>query len=487
MGCMKVGLKKNLNISDELLSLDPDAIDFDDKMQVKTLICQLLNVIEQLVQVNQELQLENQRLKDEINRLKGEKGQLKFIPGMSNKDGDIFRWKRSKKWKKNGKKSRIKIDKVEVIRVDPGILPSDAEHKGYRDVVVQNITFETCNVEYKLERYYSPSEKKVYEAELPDDVIGEFGAELLAFVVYLYFACRVPEKKIWKVLTEAGIIISEGQISNILIKVRREEFSQEKEDIFKAGMMSTDYFHMDNTGARHRSINHNVHVICTLLFSVFFITRKKDRETIIEILGLKDGEKIKSVMMSDDAKQFMQIAMYHALCWIHEIRHYRKMNPVFEHHYTQHKMFLTKIWKFYELLREYKEHPSEKQKRFLEKRFDKLFSTGTGYKELDERIALTRKKKDKLLLVLTYPWMPLHNNPAEIALRELVIKKRISYGTKSDDGKIAWENMMTLLDTCRKQGVNFLDYVEDIFSKRYSMPRLSSLILEKSIVKTTSY
>jgi hypothetical protein len=42
---------------------------------------------------------------------------------------------------------------------------------------------------------------------------------------------------------------------------------------------------------------------------------------------------------------------------------------------------------------------------------------------------MTRKKNEKLLLVLDYPQIPLHNNPAEIALRELVIKKKISYIT----------------------------------------------------------
>ena len=220
-------------------------------------------------------------MKDEINYLKGEKGRPKFKPNVPRKEYDICRKKSSKKWKKNSKKSRVKIDRVEIRRVDLDILPSDAEPKGYRSVVVQNIKFETDNVKYQLERYYSPSEKRVYEAELPDDVNGEFGTELMAFVVYLYFACRVPEKKIWKVLTEAGIIISEGQISNILIKAGKEEFTREKEGIFKAGMMSTDYFHIDNTGARHKGVNHNVHVICTLLFSVFFITRKKNKDTIM--------------------------------------------------------------------------------------------------------------------------------------------------------------------------------------------------------------
>jgi len=327
----------------------------------------------------------------------------------------------------------------------------------------------------------------VYEAELPNEVDGGFGAELKAFVVYLYFSCRVPEKKIWRMLIEAGIVISEGEISNILTKTCREKFTQEKADIFEAGMKSADYFHIDDTGARHKGVNHHVQVICTLLFSVFFITHKKDRDTILEVLGLSEGEKIGKIMISDDAKQFMFIAAYHALCWLHEIRHYRKLNPVLEYHRDQLHTFLTEIWEFYELLKEYKKQPSKQQKKVLRQRFDKLFSTETGYQELDERIRLTRKKKKKLLLVLTYPQISLHNNPAEIALRELVIKKRISYGTRSEDGKVAWENMMTILDTCRKQGVNFLDYIEDIFSGRYVLPRLSMLILEKAKINPTRY
>ena len=163
------------------------------------------------------------------------------------------------------------------------------------------------------------------------------------------------------------------------------------------------------------------------------------------------------------------------------------MNPFLDWHEEKLKNFLQLIYDFYEQLKEYKRHPTQRQKKFLEKRFDEIFSMETGYKRLDNRIALTRKKKERLLLVLKYPQIPLYNNPAEIALRELVIKKKISYGTKSERGRIAWENMMTIMDTCRKHNVSFLEYVEDIFSKRYSMPRLSTLILEKARVNSTSY
>ena len=475
-----------MKIPKEILSLNLDELDLDSK--AKTLIGQLLNVIENLVQANQDLQKENQRLKDEIQRLKGEKGKPSFKPNVPSHDYTPpgFR-KKTRKWRKQSKKSRVKIDRVKVLSVDHGALPEDAEFKGYRSVTVQNILFKTDNVEYMLERYYSPSAKKTYEAKLPNEVDGEFGPDLKAYVISQYFACRVPEKKILRALTEAGIIISDGQISNIITESCAEEFTNEKDDIFETGMKATDYFHIDDTGARHKSVNHYVQVICNNLFSSFFITRKKNKDTIREILGLSEGETINKIMMSDDAKQFMFLAVLHALCWIHEIRHYRKMNPFLEYNQAKLKEFLQMIYDFYEQLKEYKKHPTQRQKKFLEKRFDEIFSMETGYKQLDNRIALTRKKREKLLLVLKYPQIPLHNNPAEIALRELVIKKKISYGTKSEKGRIAWENMMTIMDTCRKHDVSFMEYVKDIFSKRYNMPRLSTLILEKARVNTTGY
>jgi hypothetical protein len=41
-------------------------------------------------------------------------------------------------------------------------LPEDVEHRGYREVVIQNIKIESDNVLYRLERVYSPSEEKFF-------------------------------------------------------------------------------------------------------------------------------------------------------------------------------------------------------------------------------------------------------------------------------------------------------------------------------------
>ncbi|MBK5190555.1 MAG: transposase [Methanosarcinales archaeon] len=457
-------------------TLDIESIDFNNKDILKSLILKLLDTIEQLAQSNRQLHEETQRLKDEINRLKGEKGKPN-IPSNTPPRETNNHQKKPQNWTKRSKKPRIKIDRTEHIPVDKDTLPPDAEFKGYRSVIKQNIKFETDNVEYILERYYSPSENRVYEAELPEDVQdSEFGSELKSFIVYLYYAGRVTENKIQKILEEAGIIISEGEISNILTKDKKDEFTAEKQAIFESGMNQARYFHIDDTGARHDGTNYHAHVVCDEKFTVFFILPNKNRDTIRGILGLDDGEQTDKIMVSDDAGQFSEISSLHALCWIHEIRHYLKLNPFLNHHYILLNKFLRKIWNFYKLLTKYKEDPNENRKAYVKRRFNSLFSTKTGYGELDHRIALTKEKEAKLLLVLDYLETPLHNNTAEIAVREEVIKRKISYGTRSEDGRTAWENMLSILDTCRKQGVSFFEYLRDIFSNRYSLPSLSELV-----------
>ncbi len=469
-------------IPDVIKNLNLEKMDFNNHEAVRSLIVLLLNIIESQSQTIENQKKEIQSLKDEINKLKGEKCRPRFSPNVPKTEKDLQSPIKAEKkaWSKTAKKSSIKIDRTEIKYVDKSILPSDAENKGYRAVVVQNIKFATDNVEYQLERYYSATEKKTYEAHLPETINGFFGTELKAFIIYLYYGCRVTENKIKTILEEMGIIISEGEISNILTKEKKEEIIKEKEDIFSAGMASSDYIHMDDTGIRHQGINHHVHVICNFLFSVFFIELKKDSDTIKKILGLTNDGKLDKKLITDDARQYLDIAMWHALCWVHEIRLFKKLNPVIDFHRFLLEKFISDLWDYYDKLNEYRDNPDEKVKEELEKQFDILLSKKTGYDELDKRIILTKEKKEELLLVLKFPEILLHNNPAELALREVVVKRKISNGTRSDDGKTAWENMMSIMDTCRKHSVGLFDYLKDIFSGKREMTRLSTLVTQKA-------
>lgn len=109
-----------------------------------------------------------------------------------------------------------------------------------------------------------------------------------------------------------------------------------------------------------------------------------------------------------------------------------------------------------------------------------LFSEETGYEQLDERKRLTFAKAEELLLVLEHPELPLHNNPAELAARTMVQRRRISYATQTEQGTKAWDIFMSLVATTRKLSISFFEYIRDRISLIGNIPSLGSIIREKS-------
>lgn len=194
----------------------------------------------------------------------------------------------------------------------------------------------------------------------------------------------------------------------------------------------------------------------------------------------KTLDKYIEILLADDAKQFHNQTSFRALCWIHEDRHYKKLNPYFQEHQKLVEEFRKDLWDYYSELKAYKTQPTHQDKDRLLLAFDKLFSRTTGYLELDHRIELTKQKKAQLLVVLDYPEVPLHNNDAEQAVREVVIKLKISNGTRTQEGTKSWDIFLSLLATCTKLSVNFYRYILDRISNSYNMPSLAQLIRQQS-------
>lgn len=366
------------------------------------------------------------------------------------------------------------------------------------EVVIQNILFQRDNTLYRLERLYSQSTENLYEAELPIELQEQrYGSELKAFVITLYFELRVPQEKILKLLQSQGIVISAGEISNILVHKHLEQFSAEHQAVLKAGLASTSYQHIDDTSMRVDGKNYYVTTLCNRYYTSFFTNPRKNRETLNLLLsqleqpkqsiaGVQEqpniinqhlGDYIK-ILVSDDAGQFSQLTTYRALCWIHEGRLYEKLTPYLESHRRMVENFLTDFWHFYQKLKLYQRQPTTEFKSILNHEFDRLFSQRPTYQALADRIALTKQKKQQLLLVLDYPEVPLDNNEAERALREYVIKRKISNGTRTTNGTRAWEIFLSLVDTCRKNSVNFYRYVLDRIKQSFHLPPLAALIID---------
>jgi hypothetical protein len=529
-------------------------IDLSAILEEKTreLVKGLLNFVEQLSSRLREAQAEIQRLHDENNRLKGEQGKPEIkanVEGEAKKDHSSEQ-ERKKPRKRQAKKKTVSIviDRKEVVRVDASILPGDAIFKGYEENVVQDILLKTDNICFLKEKYYSPLLGRTYLAELPSGYAGQFGPGIKALVLAFYHGGLMSEPKIVEFLENAGIRISKGTISNLLLK-GHEGFHAEKEAVYEAGLASSSYQHIDDTSTRVNGQNQSCHVVCNPFYTAYFTKPGKDRLSVLDVLrqGRKRvyllnaealayldgmpfseatrctleawrsevvmeeetflheldrripilnkqhrsavlsaaavaayhaerGVSIVQTLICDDAPQFKWLTRWLALCWVHEGRHYKKLEPVVPLHQTLLKEFLTRFWAYYDQLLAYRQRPTTVDAVCLEAEFDALFGTPSGYAELDKRMATTLTHKGSLLLVLKFPELPLHNNPAELGARGRVRKRDVSFGPRTEDGRQAWDTFMTLAATTKKLNVSFYEYVCDRILKKNTIPPLSELI-----------
>jgi len=69
---------------------------------------------------------------------------------------------------------------------------------------------------------------------------------------------------------------------------------------------------------------------------------------------------------------------------------------------------------------------------------------------------------DAVIAAVNNPNLPLTNNEAERALRHAVIARRISHGTRTSEGSIAYSCLLSVIETCRLRQVNPWEYISSV-------------------------
>jgi len=91
---------------------------------------------------------------------------------------------------------------------------------------------------------------------------------------------------------------------------------------------------------------------------------------------------------------------------IHDGRHYQSLTPCVPQHREWLEAFRKRYWDFYKQLFVYRQDPAPERAAQWREKFDELFSTVTGYDELDQQIARTKADKTYLLMELDHPEGP---------------------------------------------------------------------------------
>ena len=531
-------------------NIDVDGI---DNPELKKLVVLLLNTIEQELLKNRVLTEEVQRLRDELARLKGGNPKPRFPSNKTPQNHSSEQERNEPKgWHKKSKQDQLTITRTEPIVIPVSELPPDAKFKGWERYYVQELHLITEVICYERAKYYSASAKKTYLAPLPPGCDGHFGPSLRALALDLAYAGNMSQAGVHTLFSDAGILISAGQVNNLLVN-GQEALHANSHEVTVAGLASSRWQHTDHTTTRVNGRSQNCQVLCNPLYSAFRTAPSKDRLAILRTLlagspftylcdsaalaylrhycmGKRLCRRIEDLfpeqnplseaqfnqrleamadlgprqrkivrealaisgyhvqtevpvikmLLCDDAPQFNFVTDDLSLCWVHDARNYKKLNPVVCHNRAVLNAFMTQYWKLYKALNTYRGAPTPEDAKRMEAEFDALFFTVTDYQALNDRIAKTRANKEQLLQALSHPEILLHNNPAELAARRRVRKRDVSFGPRSDPGRQAWDTFMTLSETAKKLGVSFLKYLQDQLSEKHEQISLADMIRQRA-------
>ncbi len=199
---------------------------------------------------------------------------------------------------RNKKKGKLEIHARVVIQ--PVTIPVGAKFKGYKPYLVQDIIFQPFNTLYLRAQWLLPNGDYL-TGELPKEIRGHYGPELISYIFYQSQTCRVTEPLLHAQLIDRKIRISSGQINNIITK-NISHFHEEVEELLPAGVAVDNQIQVDDTGGRHKGKNQYTTIISNKWFSVFSTTESKSRINFLKLLqGGKD-----EYLINDDTLAYLR-------------------------------------------------------------------------------------------------------------------------------------------------------------------------------------
>ncbi len=338
--------------------------------------------------------------------------------------------------------------------------------------------------EHQCEIKNCPACNRLNRGQFPEEAqnVVQYGPNLQGLMVYLLDVQLLPSARVCELLKEVyGIEVSEGTLYNV--RSRCFDALDESEASIRSAILDSSVVHFDETGFRVKSKLWWLHVACTDSLTFYFVHTKRGK---IAMDAMKILPQFKGIANHDGLKSYSQYEAKHSLCNAHHLRELIFIAERYEQAWAS--QMITLLVEMNEAVKAAK--ASEKvaleasQLEAFERRYHDILQTGFAEspaipiperqqvkpirgrpkqhpaKNLLDRL---QSHSEAVLRFIHNFDVPFDNNQAERDLHMMKLKQKISGCFRSEQGAVMFCRIRSYLSTLRKQGINVLDALIQVF------------------------
>lgn len=295
--------------------------------------------------------------------------------------------------------------------------------------------------------YCSYCEKEFY-TPVPNALPGsKFDLTIVVLISVLYIGMNLSEEKIAELLSFFGLDISKSTVSNILKRLK-EYLGDDYKELQKR-VLDAKAKCKDETGWRHNGKTNWVWVTTTAKDICYWIEETRSYKTARKLF--KDD---KGISTTDGYKVYDMLNRQIQRDWAHLFR--KTKNPEYwftsEDEVREYKCLVNQLRKLYHDAKEDKVKfgASKRLKEEYEKRlFGILASVRNPERNASRLINYIMHYNFDWFVFLEHKEVQQTSNAAERALRHIVIKRKISQQTRSEENKQSYAMQVSLYQTAK--------------------------------------